>query len=595
MNIKAETVSDPTFLIHRLLGATDLINIPIGSCWQIVHEPEGPALRAYGSGAIRLGGLFDIFPESYWSRFTVLRNVTLRCHVAGPITIRLLRRMADGSREYCLKEWRVVDSMGATDVCLTTDIPASDAPESYLLVEVIAESAGASLKQATWETNQFPICQPCLGVAITTYNRETFLIANLERLRGRLAGGRIVIVNHGEPGLADRIGNQIPSDPDIRYIDQENSGGAGGFTRAMLEHRATGDITHVLLMDDDIDLQEDIVERLTAILSFANPEFCLGGAMLDYYKRNKLFTAGDFLKPGSFGIGHVVPQEGCDILETRGVDFLSRIHRPDFNGWWCFVFPISALDEVGLPMPCFIRGDDIEFGYRLMYAGKPTLGWPGIAVWHMPFADKSAPWHMFYDRRNGLFLNARYRRVGRLAALGNLLGGFIHHFLRYDYDRVRAMTLGVAAFNRGAQSMIDWTHRDHASLIALTRPRHLGSGQGEGMRTLTLRRLTGFSRSFHMTIRFLSDLLWPWRDRIPVKLPPGEVWRPDGNRRPAVVAELNGEEECVALYSYSWRESWKAVIRCSSALVGLMVRFYQAAPLHWPDDKTSFTPIQNDL
>ena len=479
-----------------------------------------------------------------------------------------------------MKEWHSPDSGREADVTLTVELTDSAAPESYLMLEATSAVAGVSLRRMVWETNQAPTHHPRVGVAITTYNRESFLIANLQRLHGRLAGGRVIVVNHGVPGLARRLASQLPTDLEIQCIDQENKGGAGGFTRGMIEHRTAGDISHVLLMDDDIDLPEDLVERLTAILSFAGPNICLGGAMFDYHRRSQLFSAGDVLLPGSFGLGHIAPPDGCDISLTSGVDFLTRIHRPDFNGWWCFAFPVTALDEVGLPMPCFIRGDDVEFGYRLMRAGKPTLGWPGLAVWHLPFADKAVPWHMFYDRRNSLFTNARHRRIGRWTAFRKLHGGFTHHLLRYDYERVQAMTLGIAAFNEGAQAMAEWNYNDHAALIAATSSAPMNDPAMPTAQHLSPRRLTGVSRSLRMAARAVYDLSCPWRGRTPVPLAPGEIWRPDFHHRPAVAVELAKDGRPARFYHYNWRKSWEAVIRYLPAIIRMLLRFHQEVPLH---------------
>lgn len=575
------TTESTAFLLQRLLTVSNQVGLSPQSCWQVEFGRNGTtALRAHRPGSVKLNGLFDVFPESYWAHFTTLRCVTLRCRAQGTVTIRLLRRYSDGSGETCLKEWRSSGSKSEADIALTVELVDPAAPESYLMLEATSSAAGVTLEGMVWETDQIPTNRPCVGVAITTYNRESFLIANLARLHGRLAGGRIIVVNHGVPGLEKRLADQFPTDLEIRCIDQENKGGAGGFTRGMIEHHATSDISHVLLMDDDIDLPEDLVERLTAILSFADPNICLGGAMFDYHRRSQLFSAGDILLPNGFGLGHIAPPDGCDISLPSGVDFLTRIHRPDFNGWWCFAFPVTALDEVGLPMPCFIRGDDVEFGYRLMRAGKPTLGWPGLAVWHLPFADKAAPWHMFYDRRNSLFTNARHRRIGRWTAFRKLHGGFAHHLLRYDYERVQAMTLGIAAFNKGAQAMAEWNCHDHATLIAATSSATMNNQAMPTAQHLPSRRLTGISRSLRMAARFVYDLSCPWRDRTPVSLSPGEIWRPDFHHRPAVAVELAKDGQPVRSFRYDWRKSWEAVIRYLPAIIRMLLRFYQEVPFY---------------
>jgi len=559
---------------------------PRDSASIVLHRALTPSTRN-ANGVLRYSGLFDIFPETYWARFTTLKSVILRCRLRAPAMLRLIRRQADGSGEEILAS-QAADSGG--EIVLITPLTASTAADSYLLMEIVpVASQDDPLVSATWETAQPRERIPCVGVAITTFNREPFLIANLRRLRGRMAGGCIIVVNHGEPELKTRLHDSLPPDLPVRWIDQENSGGAGGFTRGMTEHHATGNVTHVLLTDDDIDLREDLVERATAILSYTRSNICLGGAMFDYYRRSCLFSAGDILLPGNFGIGHVVAPEGCDIATTPGVDFLARAHSPDFNGWWCFAFPIEALDRVGLPMPCFIRGDDVEYGYRLKRAGMPTLGWPGLAVWHMPFADKSVPWHMFYDRRNSLFANARHRRIGRLAAVNALAGGFIHHLLRYDYDRVRAMTLGIDAFNMGAEKMARWNQADHAALIAATSQMQgleANAAAGPTLPRLTPKRLSGVARDLYMTWRIILDLVGiPIGNKTPRHLPPGEAWRPDFTLRPAVIVEYNREGRAVRTYRRNSAESRRAIARYIKAVTGMILRFHQPVPFAFPKSR----------
>ena len=51
-----------------------------------------------------------------------------------------------------------------------------------------------------------------------------------------------------------------------------------------------------------------------------------------------------------------------------------------YNGWWFFAFPLAAVDRVGLPLPLFIRGDDVEYGLRLLGPGCRRRGPRGGSV-----------------------------------------------------------------------------------------------------------------------------------------------------------------------------------------------------------------------
>jgi len=508
--------SGHTNILLRLLEVPDVAQSNWTGNWQLHDAQDGRdiSLIATSPDTIRFDGLFDSFFETYWARFTALKSVSLKCRVQGPVAIRLLRRDATTGVETCVSRWETeFDSQEQT---VTIELPLASAhnSESRLIAELTAIAAGARITAPQWVTRQKPARDVRLGVVITTFNRESFVARNLQRLVGRLDGGRLIVINHGSPGLSSRMPDTLQIDPSISFIDQENSGGAGGFTRGMVEHFAAGDITHILLMDDDIELMGDLVERVTAVLSYADANYCLGGAMFDFHCRSQLFSAGDILLPDSFGIAHIVPAEGCDILQSSGVDFLTLVHQPDFNGWWCFAFPVEAMEAAGLPIPCFIRGDDVEYGYRLKRTGWPTLSWPGLAVWHMPFKAKEAAWQIFYDRRNSLFANTIHRRVGLRATLGKLVGGFILHLLRYDYARVEAMTRGIAAFNQGSDAMVRWSHQDHVKLIAAidSKCHVLGlAALDSSLPRCSLQPLAKKIRGMTIAVRFAIDLLWPWR------------------------------------------------------------------------------------
>ena len=584
MNVIARQgrLDEPEVLL-RLLEVPDMARVDWTGTWRL--SCCGTELSACAPGVIRLDGLFDSFFDSYWSRFTALEGVSLQCRVYGHVIVSVLRRDVAHGGEACLATWDaradpLEQELGqGRDVEITVPLPDPGAPESRLIVQFTAGAEGAKVVAPRWTTRQEPVRRVHLGVVITTFNREHFMERNLRLLSGRLGSARLIVVNHGAPGLGARMEAAIRTDDDVRFIDQENSGGAGGFVRGMKEHFEARDITHVLLMDDDIDMPRDLVQRMEAVLAYADAQLCLGGAMFDFHERSRLFSAGDILLPGSFGVAHVAPDEGCDIRQAAGVDYLARVHHPDFNGWWCFAFPIEAMAAAGLPMPCFIRGDDVEYGYRLKRAGWPTLGWPGLAVWHMPFDAKAAAWHSFYDRRNALFANALHRRIGRGAALGKLIGGFVLHLLRYDYARVEAMTRGIEAFNRGAPAMERWTHHEHAALLASVMPEpvpvamHALAAQ-EGVFTFIAPPPLGAGkRSARMAARFMADVLWPWRRTRPVLLAPGLPWRGDLVQRPAHVLETDAAGHPVAIYRYRWWLSCVATGRCLIALLSrLLIR-----------------------
>ncbi len=60
----------------------------------------------------------------------------------------------------------------------------------------------------------------------------------------------------------------------------------------------------------------------------------------------------------------------------------------DYNGWWMCMIPRSVAEELGQPLPLFIKWDDADYGLRAGEHGYPTVTLPGAAIWHMAWSDK---------------------------------------------------------------------------------------------------------------------------------------------------------------------------------------------------------------
>ena len=80
-----------------------------------------------------------------------------------------------------------------------------------------------------------------------------------------------------------------------------------------------------------------------------------------------------------------------------------QFEQNDFCGWWYLLIPLSLIDESNLPMPYFIKNDDIEYGLRVT---KKLDFLNGIGVWHEPFEKKFSMPLEYYYVRNILVTNA---------------------------------------------------------------------------------------------------------------------------------------------------------------------------------------------
>lgn len=133
-----------------------------------------------------------------------------------------------------------------------------------------------------------------LSIATTTFKKEEFIQSNLKLLQNELLNSDDEIRNHLWIHVIDNgrtlVSEQWNSDK-ITIHPNKNVGGAGGFTRGMIESMEQPEnITHVLLMDDDvIYCPGNASDELYCLLSMLKSEFdeyFVSGAMLCYEAMN---------------------------------------------------------------------------------------------------------------------------------------------------------------------------------------------------------------------------------------------------------------------------------------------------------------------
>ncbi len=433
--------------------------------WRI--DRPGAALRLEPRATLDLDTYFNSFDEIVWRRHTRLSELRVELRIGGPAHVQLWRHALTGTA--LLAEAHTDD-----DEPLTLAVPRPPHPRAAgrLCLSITAKQDRVTLAGGGWVTDAVPHPVRVMPV-ICTYNRDrplgeliTRLAADSEAL-GSIAG--LVIVNNGLPGLPARLGTARMTArlrERLHIVEQGNVGGAGGFARGLLQARDAG-ATHAILMDDDVVIEPESILRTVRLYGLSDDGFVVAGHMLDLFQPNRLYEAGARL------IDHRLAMEplhhGADLA---GPGALTRFLEPTamhYNGWWFMGLPLSLLDSQGWPMPCFIRGDDIEFGRRLHDAGVPMVSMPGIGIWHEPFYAKLGSWHIYYEFRNMLVLASRHFPAPARLLTATTMRWIVAELLTFRYQRAALLIRAVEDFLDGP----DIYGRDpgavHASLEPLRR------------------------------------------------------------------------------------------------------------------------------
>ncbi len=423
-----------------------------GSAFPVNCRMDGALLVAEHGAALSFDTYFGAFFEQAWRGPTMLRSLMLGLKASGSFALRILRRSAEGE-EVVLHEEAVTDLDGWLSVPLPA--PPNPAAGGRLFPEITALRGGCSIETLEWYTPDTPVRMPVgLVPVFCTFGREQQLGAVLASLAAEPSCWQdlpaIVVVNQGRPDLAGHAALQdLPDDFAARLtiLEQGNFGGAGGFTRGLLAAREVPSATHALLMDDDVAAEPEALRRATAFFAIAQPRHVLGGHMLDMLRPTRLYEAGANVDPHRLFLRPL--RLDLPLRERATLDLLTRPEPMHYNGWWFFALPLELLEEAGLPLPCFIRGDDVEYGLRLHAMGVPIVALPGVAIWHEPFYVKLNNWQLYYETRNMLVAAAEHlpRSARSLALL--LLKRLLFYLLTYRYYSAALLLRAIEDYLRG--------------------------------------------------------------------------------------------------------------------------------------------------
>jgi galactofuranosylgalactofuranosylrhamnosyl-N-acetylglucosaminyl-diphospho-decaprenol beta-1,5/1,6-galactofuranosyltransferase len=430
--------------------------------------PGGPGLRyqvlqdpvvTTGKGGLVLGPgarvSFDTYLNSFyerpWARHAPLGGITLRLYGTGQVLLHWYR--SRGGEPVASGEAPV-----ALDLAEGTLVPSPRGDgqdgKGRLFFVLACPWGTAVLHGGRYETNTFPRREVFLGIGLCTFNREDALAANLRRIVEspyyRWGRPSITVVNQGTPFQTTEMAALLAREPGIRVFEQPNLGGAGGFTRAAMELIQEGRSTHILFMDDDIDVDPAVLMPTHAFVARTVRPTVVGGAMLDLLRPATMCEAGsaiswkNILRPAHRGLA-LVAGPGLDVLAEE-----TPVH---FNGWWYCAIPTEAFLRHGLPLPVFIRGDDMEYGARLTAKGITTVPLPPVSVWHEPFYAKPPGWRLYYDLRNRLIFASCHPDQAYLDSPLVLLRRLADCLVKHDYMHAELLMRAIGDFLAGPDTL----------------------------------------------------------------------------------------------------------------------------------------------
>ncbi len=229
----------------------------------------------------------------------------------------------------------------------------------------------------------------------------------------------------------------------------------------MYEALENTDCEQILYMDDDIVLEPDSILRAVAFSRFARHPMLVGGQMLQAQARSRLHAWGEIVDCQRMRWNKVPGTEYDYDLAQHSLRDTAWMHRRtdvDYNAWWMCLIPRTVAEHIGLPLPLFIKWDDVEYGLRARAAGYPTATVPGIAIWHMSFADKddATDWQAYFHLRNRLVGAALHGTEPRpTVMLVDSLKHALRHALAMEYSTLALQEMAIRDFLAGPQVLFE--------------------------------------------------------------------------------------------------------------------------------------------
>ncbi|MEU3475928.1 glycosyltransferase [Rhodococcus sp. NPDC006774] len=405
---------------------------------------------------------FNAFPASYWRRYSVLKSVVLRVEISGHCRIDVYRSKADASRIH-VEGREAVDGDAAQEFLIDLG-PFEDGGWIWFDItsdsEVVLESAG-------WYAPIEAPGEATVAVGIPTFNRPTDAVKALVALGSDPLVldviEAVIMPDQGtrkakdEPGFdeaAAALGGRLA------IHDQANLGGSGGYSRIMYEALNNTSCQHILFMDDDIEIEPDSILRALAMSRFAKVPTLVGGQMLNLQARSHLHVMGEVIDRSNFmwtGAQNVEYDHDFSEDPLRTSKLLHRRIDVDYNGWWMCMIPRVVAEELGQPLPLFIKWDDAEYGLRAREAGYPTVTLPGAAIWHMAWSDKddAIDWQAYFHLRNRLVVASLHMPGDGKGLVLDTIKATVKHLLCLEYSTVAIQNLAIRDFLAGPEHILE--------------------------------------------------------------------------------------------------------------------------------------------
>lgn len=439
---------------------------------------------------------FNCFSYSKFKKYTSVKEITISLDIEGEATLSLYALTEKGST--------LLSSCDVNCENASISVSLDSLSDDGILYPVVYARSDCTIRGGEISTNE-----PCnyidCAIAICTFKRESEVTRNIEILnQAELSSiSKIYVIDNGKTLDINALSSKR-----VSIIPNKNYGGSGGFTRGIMEAKAGGH-SHVILMDDDVIINPEILNRMCAITSLLSDTYRgahVSAAMLPLSKPYLQYEMGARWDGGAVKSF----KQNIDVRKPKNLLECCKEENVQYGGWWCFMLPLSNTDKIGLPYPMFIKFDDIEYGKRCSSL-SPIITMNGIAITHEDFNTKFSVHLDYYKLRNQLITTATHNMKNRLGIIFRLMKTSANSLFLYRYDAMPLIFRAFDDFLRGPDFLLSTNEEELNSEIMKMSPRAVPlseiDGWDEGLKEQKKSKKTGFFKGLFMVLTLGGHLV----------------------------------------------------------------------------------------
>ncbi len=431
------------------------VQFPSIYCRADAHiNPLENGIELQGPGTFDFTTYFNSISVRKWQKYASLNNVSLHLEISGSkgeIELTFANQFSFNSEIIP----NTKTSFDATNEAFVCDLQF-DKVDAELLGFKINCDAKAAITNSYYFTDvkKKQLNDVELALCTTTFKKEEFIIPNTKMIYESVCESDSEIAKHFTMHIVDNgktlKEKDFPRDKRIILHPNENVGGSGGFARGMIESiHQKNKATHVLLMDDDVEVSPESIKRTYALMRLVNDEHkdaILSGAMHELdYPYNQWEDVGYIDELGKFRPTKA-PLNIMSLRDCVGNEVYTN-EQGRYAAWWYSVIPTKTIERAGLPLPLFVRSDDTEYGYR---CNSKLMTMNSICIFHKGFHIRyDAAVERYQTTRNTFIANAVTGCASKERFLAQLEDAMVVELKKFNYTNAILALEGFEDFMKG--------------------------------------------------------------------------------------------------------------------------------------------------